>query len=89
MVSYAKSGAGGKSTGTKVRSSKENGGGKFPMGGTTAMFGKQHAGPKAAGTTGHETKGDGGKFPMGGSGKMFPKGSARKAEPGMSAKSVN
>jgi len=66
-----------------------NGGGKFPKGGNTKMFGKQHAGPKAAGVTGKVTSGDGGKFIAGGKGKMFGKGSARPAMAGMTAKTSN
>lgn len=55
---------------------------EFAKGGNTSMFGKQHAGPQEAGTTGHTTKGDGGKFAAGGKTKMFGKGAANTAEAG-------
>jgi len=58
------------------------------MGGKGHMVGKQHAGPRAAGTTATKS-GDGGKFLMGGKGKMFGKGSARPAAAGMTAKTSN
>lgn len=75
--------------GTKVRSSSENAGGKFPQGGKTPMFGKQHADQQTAGETSGTKAKALGKFNAGGSGHMFPKGSARKAEPGMTTKAVN
>lgn len=68
-----------------AKASSKSTGGKFPSGGSTKMFGKQHAGPRAAGTTATKS-GDGGKFPGGGSGKMFGKGSARPAVAGRTAK---
>lgn len=68
-----------------AKASSQGTGGKFPMGGKTKMVGKQHAGPRAAGTTASKS-GDGGKFPMGGKGKMFGKGSASPARPGVTAK---
>jgi hypothetical protein len=44
-------------------------------GGKTHMFGKQHAGPKAAGITGKSDKGDGGKWGKGGpTGKVGKQG---------------
>ncbi len=89
MADYGKSKKGGASTGSKVRKSAENGSGRFPQGGTTAMFGKQHAGPAEAGVTTAKS-GDGGKyFLKGGSGHMFPKGSAMKMPPGQTGKPHN
>lgn len=43
----------------------------FAKGGTTKMFGKQHAGPDRAGETSGTKAGSGGKFAKGGKGKMF------------------
>ena len=63
-----------------------SGGGKFPMGGSTKMFGKQHAGPKEAGCTAQTKTGDGGKFPMGGSTKMLAKVPANAMPSGRTAR---
>lgn len=53
-------------------------------GGSTHMFGQQHAGPKTAGdSAGGDKKGDGGKFAAGGSGKMFGFRPSVPAKPGM------
>jgi hypothetical protein len=43
----------------------------FAKGGTTKMFGKQHAGPQTPGRTQQTDKSSGGKFAKGGSTKMF------------------
>lgn len=64
--------------GSKVKST---GKGAFAKGGSTKMFGKQHAGPQVPGVAGKATKGDGGKFAKGGSTKMFGKQSATTARP--------
>jgi hypothetical protein len=59
---------------------------EFAKGGTTKMFGPQHAGPPVEGRTSHEDAGNSGKFPSGGKGHMFGKGSARTMESGVTAK---
>lgn len=61
----------------------------FAKGGSTKMFGKQHAGPQKPGTTGKSNSGDGGKFAKGGNGKMFGKGSAKPSVAGHTAKTSN
>ncbi|WP_454627769.1 hypothetical protein [Bradyrhizobium cenepequi] len=48
----------------------------FAKGGSTKMFGKQHAGQQAPGQTATKS-GAGGKFAKGGSGKMFGKQSVK------------
>jgi len=56
-------------------------------GGSTHMFGQQHAGPEKPGTSAHDTSGDGGKFAKGGSGsnnRMFGFRPSTPAKPGMS-----
>ena len=58
----------------------------FAKGGSTGMFGRQHAGTKSPGTTGHTTSGDGGKFAAGGSGHMFGKQSANQKVAGQTGK---
>lgn len=58
----------------------------FAQGGSTKMFGAQHAGPQQSGTSAHDPSGDGGKFAKGGSTKMFGKGHANTATPGQSGK---
>jgi hypothetical protein len=88
-MDYSKSGKGGAKTGTKVRKSAENAGGKFPMGGDTPMHGLQHAAPMEPSVTAGK-KGAGEKyFLKGGAGKMFPKGSAMKMVPGQTGKPHN
>ncbi len=60
----------------KVESTASTGKNGFAAGGKGAnhkMFGKQHAGPKAAGVTGDVEKSKGGKFAAGGNTKMFGK----------------
>lgn len=73
---------------TKTKSSS-SGGGKFPKGGSTKMFGQQGANPAKSGVTSTSTGGKGAKFPAGGKGKMFGKGSARPAASGHTAKTSN
>lgn len=51
----------------------------FAKGGSTKMFGKQHAGPQAPGVSSVAPQGDGGKFAKGGSTKMFGKQSVKPA----------
>jgi hypothetical protein len=70
----------------KVISSKST---PFIKGGTTKMFGKQTAGPRAslsAAGTGKAQTGSGGKFAKGGSGHMFGKQSAGPRRPGVTGK---
>jgi hypothetical protein len=54
----------------------------FAKGGTTKMFGKQHAGPDRAGETSGTKAGSGGKFAKGG-----PSGKVGNQRPSISAKS--
>lgn len=54
----------------------------FVKGGSTKMFGKQHAGPQTPGQAATKAKGSGGKFPMGGKTKMFGKQTAAKVRAG-------
>ncbi len=61
-------------------------GASFAKGGTTKMFGPQHAGPQKPGETAHDTSGDGGKFAKGGSTHMFGKQCADPAQAGKTAK---
>lgn len=56
----------------------------FAKGGSTPMFGQQHAGPQKPGVESHDTGGDGGKFAKGGSGHMFGFRPSVPAKPGMS-----
>ena len=61
----------------------------FMKGGTTKMFGKQHAGNKASltnGGTGKRDTSSGGKFIKGGSTHMFGKQSASPRRPGVTGK---
>lgn len=58
----------------------------FSKGGSTKMFGKQHAGPQVAGDTSGDKAGSGGKFAKGGSGKMFGKQSAAPKASGVTGK---
>lgn len=58
----------------------------FAKGGSTKMFGKQHAGPQKPGVKGHSTSGSGGKFAKGGNGHMFGKQSANPRRPGVTGK---
>lgn len=64
--------------------------GSFPgggaKGGSGKMFGKQHAGPDKAGTSGQTKTGSGGKWAKGGSGHMFGKQHASARVPGRSGK---
>lgn len=69
----------------KVKSSG-GGGSKFAQGGSTKMFGKQHAGPKEAGCTAQEKTGDGGKFAAGGSTRMLSKVPANTMTPGQTGR---
>lgn len=55
-------------------------------GGSTKMFGKQHAGPQKPGGSAHNPKGTGGKYAKGGpSGKVGKQGTSRKAIPGQTS----
>jgi hypothetical protein len=58
----------------------------FAKGGSTKMFGQQHAGTKTPGNTGHEVSGGDGKFAKGGSGHMFGKQSANQKVAGTTGK---
>lgn len=58
----------------------------FPKGGSTKMFGRQHANAQQAGVTAHATSDADQKFASGGKGKMFGKGHAGPAESGVTAK---
>lgn len=66
----------------KERSSKSA---SFAKGGSTKMFGKQHAGTQTPGQTATKS-GAGGKFAKGGSGHMFGKQSANPRRPGVTGK---
>lgn len=66
---------------SKVTSS---GKGSFAKGGSTKMFGKQHAGPQTPGQSAQKDKGDGGKFAKGGKTHMFGKQTAGAQRPGRS-----
>jgi hypothetical protein len=57
----------------------------FAKGGSTKMFGKQHAGQQAPGQTATKS-GAGGKFAKGGGSKMFGKQSANPRRPGVTGK---
>jgi hypothetical protein len=57
----------------------------FAKGGSTKMFGKQHAGQQKAGQT-STSSGAGGKFAKGGSTKMFGKQCAQPAKAGKTNK---
>jgi len=70
---------------SKVKSSS-NGGGFFPKGGTTKMFGPQHADKDRPGETSGTKAGSIGKFPKGGTTKMFGKQSASPRTPGKTGK---
>ena len=58
---------------------------QFAKGGSTKMFGSQHAAPQKSGESGHNVSGSGGKFAAGGSTKMFPFRASAPAKPGCSA----
>lgn len=60
--------------------------GSFAKGGTTKMFGLQHAGPDKAGMSGPTKTGTGGKWAKGGSGHMFGRQTAGPRKPGQSGK---
>ena len=56
----------------------------FAKGGTTKMFGKQHAGQQKSGQTSTKS-GAGGKFAKGGTTKMYGFAKTRTAKPGATA----
>jgi hypothetical protein len=58
----------------------------FAKGGSGHMFGKQVAGTKTPGVTGHTVEGGGGNFAKGGSGHMFGKQSANQKVAGQTGK---
>lgn len=58
----------------------------FAKGGSTGMFGKQSAGPKAKEATGKKDSGSGGKFAAGGSTGMFGKQAANPKAPSKTGK---
>ena len=68
---------------SKVKSSSSK---EFAKGGSTKMFGKQHAGPQKPGVSSHDTAGDGGKFAKGGKTKMFGRQTAGRKVPGSAGK---
>ncbi len=63
----------------------KSGKGDFAKGGKGHMFGKQHAGQQASGTTAHQPTSDG-KFASGGKTKMFGKQSADTMVSGQTSK---
>jgi hypothetical protein len=68
---------------------KSSGSGSFAKGGSTKMFGKQHAGNRAPLTTKSTGKNDsspGGKWAKGGSGHMFGKQTAGPRRSGQTGK---
>lgn len=67
---------------TKVKKSSAP---AFAKGGSTKMFGKQHSGQQASGTTATKS-GAGGKWAKGGSTKMFGKQSANASKAGHTGK---
>jgi hypothetical protein len=63
--------------GTKVMKSSST---PFVKGGTTKMFGQQHAGMQTPGQSSSKPSSSGGKFPKGGTTKMFGQQTAKPAK---------